>query len=126
MNARELTADLACERGTEPGEIRIADDATRLCRAREQTLHREWRADDALVGAFGDRLGDKHADRVRGLDAGEFARPIEAHGKARDRIRPEHQGVRAGARAAVDHRMNAPVFLHGTAGEEIGARDLDA
>ena len=90
MDPRELPAELTREVGAMPREMRIADDAATLRHAANEPLHGERRADDAAVGAFGNRLGHHHPRLVCGPDASELTVAIETHRQARHGIGAQH------------------------------------
>ena len=126
MNACKLAADRLCEGVAIGGEFGIANDAAALRRAGNEALDRERPADQLVVGRDSDRLGDRGAGLVRGLNATELGDAVKAEVEASGGVGAQHPAMRASARAAVNRDVDAPVFLHRAAGEQLGGGDARA
>ena len=82
---------------------------------------REGTTDNRIVVAEADRLRNRHARRMRGLDEGELVPPGMARLDRGRRVLAQHEGA-GGSR---DLRLHRPVLLDAAALQRLQRRDAD-
>ena len=124
MDARQLRAKRAGKGIAKIRQRGIAHETAALCRASDQALNGERRADQCRIGRYHDRLGNQHAGFVRSLDSTKFGDAVETDAETGSCVRAQNPVMRAGTWATIHRDIDAPVLLDGAAGEQFGGRDF--